>query len=56
MRMLPFSIAALSLPLSITTALAQSSPAPATMKAIVYHSVGGPEVLKYEDAALSARG
>lgn len=50
MRTVPISVAALSLLLAITTAFAQSSPAPATMRAIRYHSVGGPEVLKYEDA------
>jgi NADPH:quinone reductase-like Zn-dependent oxidoreductase len=50
MKMVPFSASALSLLLSITPALAQSSPAPASMKAIVYHRLGGPDVLKYEDA------
>src|SRR5688572_4129335 len=50
MRMLRFGVAAVSLPLSIASALAQSPSAPATMKAIVYHSVGGPDVLKYEEA------
>src|SRR5688572_1585029 len=50
MRMLRFSVAAVWLPLSITGALAQSPSAAATMKAIVYHSVGGPEALKYDEA------
>ena len=50
MRILRFSGAALALLLSIAPALAQSSPAPAPMKAIRYHNVGGPDVLKYEDA------
>jgi NADPH:quinone reductase-like Zn-dependent oxidoreductase len=50
MRTGPFSVVALALCLSITIALGQSSPAPATMKAIRYHNLGAPEVLKYEDA------
>ena len=56
MRMISFNVSALSLLLSIATALAQSSPAPATMKAIRYHNVGGPEVLKYEDAPRPSPG
>ena len=56
MRTVPLGVAALSLLCSVIPAFAQSSPAPATMKAIRYHSVGAPEVLKYEDAPRPSPG
>jgi NADPH:quinone reductase-like Zn-dependent oxidoreductase len=49
-RMRIFYLIVPSLVLSSFSALAATEPAVATMKAIVIHSYGGPEVLKYEDA------
>src|SRR4029077_5085565 len=46
-RQLPLLVALASLPILLTMPTAQS--ATPTMKAVVIHEYGGPEVLKYED-------
>src|SRR5213083_737057 len=48
-RQLPLLAALVSLPILLSMPTAQSAP---TMKAVVIHEYGGPEVLKYEDIAL----
>src|SRR5213083_2595320 len=47
-RQLPLLAALVSLPILLSMPTAQSAP---TMKAVVIHEYGGPEVLKYEDIA-----